>query len=151
MRRPLNAQDRAERFILGALLSEPGRWRDVQQVVHAEDFTDDALRRLAHVYWDHQRDEGEPVLNEFLSVLGDESLTELAVELVDEAAELPNLEDTLKDSVLHLAEIRKQREEQKLVAQLRRTDAQLGEQDEVSLLKRVAEQSRQPNLRRVGS
>ena len=73
------------------------------------------------------------------------------MELVDEVQELPNLGDTLKDSVLHLSEVRGRREEQKLVAQLRRTDGQLGEQDEVSLLKRLAEQARQPNLRRVGS
>jgi hypothetical protein len=150
-RRLLNAQERAERFILGVLLSEPDRWRNVQEVVHVEDFTDDARRRLGETYWQHQRDEGELVLNEFLSGLTDSSLVELAVELVDELSELSDLEGTLTDSVLHLAEVRKRREEQKHMSQLRRTDAQLGEQDEVSALRKIQEASRTPNLRRVGS
>jgi replicative DNA helicase len=47
----------AERHILGALLSEPQRWHNVQQSVHVEDFTDALRRRLAEVYWAHQRDE----------------------------------------------------------------------------------------------
>ena len=76
---------------------------------------------------------------------------EITVEDMDGEEIDLNLEETLNDSVLHLAEVRKRREEQKLIAQLRRTDAQLGEQDEVSLLKKLAEQSRTPNLRRVGS
>ena len=149
VRRPQNAQDKAERFILGTLLAEPSRWREVQQTVHAEDFTDDQRRRLAEVYWDHQRDVGEPVLNEFLSVLNDVALTELAVELVDEVEAFGKLEDTLQGQLLYLSEVRRRREEQKLDAQLRRTDGQLGEQDEVSLLNRLAEQSHRPNLRRV--
>ena len=33
-------------------------------------FTDEARRRLAEVYWTQQRDEGEPVFNEFLGLLG---------------------------------------------------------------------------------
>ncbi len=138
-RRPLNAQDRAERSILGILLGEPSRWQDVQQAVHVQDFTDDLRRRLAEVYWNHQRDEGEPVLNEFLSVLNDAALTELAVELVDEAEKLGDVKQTLEHSALYLAEVRRGREEQKLVAQLRRTDTQPAEQDEVSLLKQIAE------------
>jgi hypothetical protein len=63
----------AERHILGALLSEPHRWHNVQQSVHVEDFTDAPRRRLAEVYWAHQRDEGEPVFNEFLGLLRDDS------------------------------------------------------------------------------
>jgi DNA primase len=155
-RRPPTAQDLAERHILGALLSEPQRWHHVQQSVHVEDFTDAARRRLAEVYWSHQRDEGEPVFNEFLSQLGeiDESqtgLAELAIELVEEAEALPGLDDALKGAVLHLEENRGRRENQKLTAQLQRKDEHLGEQDEVSLLRKLQEKNRQPDLRRVGS
>jgi DNA primase len=157
------AQDRAERWILGILLVEPRRWHEVQQHVGVADFTDDARRRLAELYWGHQRDEGEPVFNEFLGVLsGDPVLTELAVELVDEVeallasessgdGEASVLERTLADAVRHLNEMRSRREEQKLVAELRRTsDAPLPEQDEVSLLRKLQDMARTPDLRRAG-
>jgi hypothetical protein len=53
--------------------------------------------------------------------------------------------------VKHLAELRSRGEEQKLVAELRRTsDAKLPEQDEVDLLKKLQEKARTPDLRRVG-
>lgn len=160
-RKALTAQDRAERQILGVLLIEPQRWHDVQETVHVADFENETHRRLADVYWSHQRDEGETVFNEFLSVLGDPSLSQLAIELVEAAEEIAekaqqekeaaSLDDTLKLAVLHLSEVRRRREEQKLMAQLRRTDDQLGEQDEISLLKKLQEQARQGDLRRVGS
>ena len=161
-RRPRTAQDLAERHILGALLAEPARWHDVQQAVHVEDFSDATRRRLAEVYWAHQRDEGEPVFNEFLSQLreagGDgesgESLVELAIELLEEAETLPGLDDALKGAVLHLEELAQRREKQKLTARLqRKDDKQAGEQaeDEVSLLRKLQEKTRQPDLRRVGS
>ena len=72
----------AERWILGMLLVEPHRWHDVQVDVQSEDFTDARHRRIAEVYWNYQRDEGEPVFNEFLGCLDeDPDLAELAVEL----------------------------------------------------------------------
>ena len=149
--RPPTAQDRAERWILGLLLSEPRRWSDVQQHVAPADFSDETRRRLAETYWGHQRDEGEPVFSEFLSHLTDPSLTELAVELVDEAEALSDVDQTLADAVRYLTEARGRREEQKLKAELRRTsDARLGEQDEVSLLKKLQDRARTPDLRRVG-
>jgi DNA primase len=92
-RGPMTAQDLAERHILGALLTEPQRWHDVQQSVHVEDFTDALRRRLAAVYWAHQRDEGEPVFSELLSQLRElddaGSLVELAIGLVEETEALP--------------------------------------------------------------
>ena len=156
------ARDRAERWILGILLVEPRRWHDVQQHVGVADFTDPTRRRLAELYWGHQRDEGEPVFNEFLGSLSDPALTELAVELVDEVEalsearpsdddETPILDRTLADALAHLLELGRRREEQKLVAELRRTsDAPLTEQDEVSLLRKLQDTARTPDLRRVG-
>jgi DNA primase len=157
VRRRPTAQDLAERQILGILLTQPGRWHATQQAVHVADFTDAARRALADVYWAHQRDEGEPVFNEFLSQLAESptsqkmGLSELAIELLEEAEALPNVDDALKGALLHLEEARRRRENEKLTAQLRRTDEQLGEQDEVSLLKKLQEKARQPDLRRVGS
>jgi DNA primase len=152
-RGPSTAQDVSERQILGVLLVEPGRWHEVQRTVHVEDFTEPARRTLAEIYWQHQRDEGEPVFNEFLSLLTGAELTELAIEVVEEAEELKeklgSLDDTLKGAVLHLDEVRSRREQQKLVARFRRSDGQLGEQDEVSLLKQLQEAARKPDLRRV--
>jgi DNA primase len=151
-RGPLTARDRAERWILGILLSEPQRWNDVQRDVSPRDFSEETRRKLAEVYWSHQRDEGEPVFAEFLSLLTEQpALTELAVELVDEIEALADASQHLKDAVHHLAEVRSRSEGQKLTAELRRTsDAKLPEQDEVDLLKKLQDKARTPDLRRVG-
>ena len=148
----MTARDRAERWILGILLSEPGRWHDVQREVSPKDFSEETRRKLAEVYWGHQRDEGEPVFSEFLSFLTeDPPLTQLAVELVDDVEALDDAGQHLADAVKHLAEVRRRGEEQKLVAELRRTsDAKLPEQDEVDLLKQLQDKARTPDLRRVG-
>jgi len=150
-RRPLTATDRAERWILGCLLAEPHRWGKVQQDVSPADFTDELRRRLGEIYWQHQRDEGEPAFNEFLAVLQDTALTELAVELVDEVQGLTDLEETLGESVEHLRGSRRRVEDLKLMAALRRNNdgTPLAEQSEVDLLKQLQEKARQPDLRRV--
>jgi DNA primase len=151
-RGPLTARDRAERWILGILLSEPGRWHDVQREVAPKDFVDPTRQKLAELYWSHQRDEGEPVFSEFLTYLTDQpALTQLAVELVDETEALDDAAGHLADAMRHLAEVRSRGEGQKLVAELRRTsDAKLPEQDEVDLLKKLQDKARTPDLRRVG-
>src|SRR5439155_11852414 len=61
-----SAQDLAERWVLGILLSQPARWHDVQQTLRPQEFTDESRRMVAEIYWAYQRDEGEPVFNEFL-------------------------------------------------------------------------------------
>src|SRR5205823_8149048 len=38
---PTDGLVKAQRQVLGALLAEPGRWHDVQQRLHLEDFTDE--------------------------------------------------------------------------------------------------------------
>jgi DNA primase len=151
-RGPVTARDRAERWILGILLSEPQRWHEAQQEISPADFADPTRRKVAEIYWGHQRDEGEPVFAEFLSYLTEHpTLTELAVELVDEIESLEDASQHLKDSVQHLAEIRRRGEEQKLVAELRRTsDTRRPEQDDVDLLKKLQDKARTPDLRRVG-
>ncbi|MGB7160726.1 MAG: DNA primase [Tepidisphaeraceae bacterium] len=152
-RGPLTARDRAERWILGILLAEPARWHEVQQDVGPTDFAEETRRKLAEIYWIHQRDEGETVFSEFLSHLTEHpALTELAVELVDEIEVLENAAQHLADSIGHLREIRSRSEEQKLTAELRRTsDGKLPEQDEIDLLKKLQDKARTPDLRRVGS
>ncbi|HEV2294806.1 MAG TPA: DNA primase [Tepidisphaeraceae bacterium] len=151
-RGPLTARDRAERWILGILLSEPTRWHDVQQDVSPRDFSEETRRKLADIYWSHQRDEGEPVFAEFLSYLTEHpALTELAVELVDEIESLEDASVHLKDAVRHLAELRRREEDEKHVAALRRTNQQpLSEQDEIAQLRKLQENRRTPDLRRVG-
>jgi DNA primase len=144
----LTAQARAERQVLGLLLVEPTKWHEVQRHVDVTDFTDDLRRRLAEAYWTHQRDEGEPVFNEFLSDLRDETLRELAIELVEEVESLRSSTDLIAEAVLHLEEQRRRREEQKLTARLRRTNEQLGEQDEILVLRKLSENAAQPNIRR---
>ena len=140
--RPLRAQDRAERWILGALLLQPERWHQTQQVVHLEDFADERHRRLAEMYWNHQRDEGEPVLSEFLGALRDPVLVELAVTVVDEVEALNDPDRILVEAIGHLQNERRLHEEKKLVAALRRTSDGRQESDEVDLLKELQEKVR---------
>jgi DNA primase len=176
--RPLDATGRAERRILGILLLEPARWMRVQRSVHVEDFSVPLHRRLAELYWEHQRHEGEPVFNEFLGQIGDDAaLVDLAVEAVDEVEALasaqrdddeePGAESVLRDALEHLEQTRRLRESQKLVAALQRKTherqpqesqnqnngqgnaAAANDDDEVSLLIEVQNKARQPDLRRV--
>jgi DNA primase len=160
------AQLRAQRWIIGVLLNEPNRWVAVQKHVDLEDFVaaDERLRRIAKVFWAYQRDEGEPVLNEFLSLL-DEPAKELAVELVQEVEAMADLERTLNGAIEHLEQQRLRDEQRKLVAELRRTgeqnektnedenggekDRKADVKDEVALLKQLQEQARRPDLGRV--
>jgi hypothetical protein len=148
-------------------LLEPRRWTIVQRTVDVADFTDAGRQRLAEIYWQYQRDEGEPVFNEFIGLLRDgvrageqasesppapsaEDLIALAVEAVDEVEALADVETTLAEALAHLENVRRLRDEQKLMAELRRTSEEHpGEQAEIDLLKRMQEKARRPDLRRV--
>ena len=144
------ADDRAERWILAVLLAEPGRWHDVQQIVSPADFTDAVRFRLAQAYWNHQRDEGEPVFNEFLATLDDAEIATLAVELIDEVEQL-DVDQALRDALAHVAAARMRKNESELMARLRRRSPQTTEADEVELLAQLQEQVRRPDMRRTGS
>ena len=149
-RRPQTADDRAERWILAALLAEPTRWHDVQQLVSPADFTDAVRFRLAQAYWNHQRDEGEPVFNEFLGTLDGPEMATLAVELLAEVEEL-DVDQALRDALAHVAQARLRKNESELMARLRRKSPQTTEADEVRLLAQLQEQVRRPDMRRTGS
>ena len=145
------AQDGAERWILGAVLLEPKRWQQVQLDVQVEDFLEPTRRRLGEIVWTHQREEGEPVFNELLASLPEDSLRTLAIELVEEVEQLADIDQTLKGALEHFAESRRKRQDEKSLAEARRTTGQnASEQSEVELLKRIQESARTPNLRRVG-
>ena len=146
---PLNARSRAELQILGILLMQPGRWAEVQRTVHVEDFTGEPHRKLAELYWNHQRDEGEPVFNEFLGVLQEPELAELAMAAVEEVEALADPDQVLAESLAYLERLRRVNEEQKLVAALRRTSDGSSELDEVALLKELTESRRRPDLYRA--
>ena len=155
--RAFSGRERAERWILGVLLIEPRRWQDAQKVLQPADFSDERCRAVAESYWHHQRDEGEPVFNEFLGALGNPHLVELAIEALNEVESIGQLqgdasaalEGLLADAVSHLHQQKRLRDEKKLVAALRRTSAGPGESDEVDLLRQLQEHSRRPDLRRV--
>ena len=144
--RALTAQERAERQVLGVLLLEPQRWAMLQQAVSVEDFTDAHHRALAELYWTHQRDEGNPVFNEFLGLLSDPALVELAVHAVEEVQKLADPAALIRQALEFFSEARELRESQKLEAQFRRTSPE--QDDALQLLKKLQEQARQPNLRR---
>ena len=153
----LTARDRAERQIMGIMLLEPQRWLNVQQALNVEDFAEPAIRRLAEVFWNHQRDEGEPVFNELLAVLPDAGLKTLAIELVEEVEQLAdrdqlgNLEGHLKTMIDFLAEARQREKSQKMISMPRDGSQQPRSADEeVDLLKKAQEMARRPDLRRSG-
>jgi DNA primase len=141
---PLTAQDRAERWVLGILLMEPHRWHEAQQAVHLDDFANDRHRRLAERYWNHQRDEGEPVFNQFLASLEDAAVVELAVSAVEEVEALADLDRVLVEAFAYFERTRRVRDEQKLVA-----SSQRKELDEVELLRRLQEKRRKADLWRT--
>lgn len=142
------ADDRAERWIMAVLLVEPQRWHDVQQHLSPQDFTSPLRARLAELYWQHQRDEGEPQFNEFLGMLDDPELVRVASELADEAESL-EAELTLADAVEHLRQARRRKNELELTARLRRKSAETSEIDEIEHLKKLQEEMRQPDLWRL--
>lgn len=140
-----SGQEQAERWILGVLLLEPNLWHRLQRTVGVSNFTDETHRKLAEVYWDHQRNEGEPVFREFLGILQDPSLVELAVSVVDEVESLTAREQMLAEAVAYFDHQRKVLEEQKHTAQIRQ-----GSTDETDLLRKLQENASKGNLRRAG-
>lgn len=155
-RGPLTGRDRAERWILGMLLNEPKWWHDVQQHVQPQQFNDSTRRELAQRYWDYQRNEGEPVLSEFLGALGQDHtenrdfLVQFAIELANEADQLPETEarQALLDSIAHMKDEQNRLATDRLLAEARHSD-ESGAVDQVDLLTRLADHKKKPDLRRV--
>jgi len=147
--RHLTGRLRAELRILGVLLLKPNLWHGVQRSVGVGDFTHPAWRAMAEVYWDQQRNEGEPDIGEFIGSLEDTVLRELAMLATSEVEALTDLQQVLAGAIGYLEEERKSLEEQKLIAQLRKSGEEpLPEQEQVDLLKQLQDKARQPNLRR---
>jgi DNA primase len=156
---PLTALERSERWILAVLLNEPHRWTDVQHRISVEHFADDDRKKLAELFWQHSRDEGEVVFSEFLSTLSalnDPELVGLAVGLIEESAHLPNAEVTLNDAIACLTETRAAR---KPLPGLERTSGSSEpfadgsspvSEDPNEMLRRLMEQAKRPDLRRTG-
>lgn len=132
-----HAREVAERQILGILLREPNRWQQVQMTVHPETFVDAARRRLADAYWGHQRDEGEPVFSELLGTLNDD-LKSLAIELLEAAEALADVDATLAGAMGMFDEDRRRQELQKQIAEIRRiSQGDAGSSDAAALLEEV--------------
>ncbi len=140
------ARDRAEMFILGYLLSEPSQWADAQKHISPEDFSPGPRRKLAQTFWQHQQDEGEPVLNEFLMILeGEPEIRDLAVQ---SAQEISRLAEPGKMLAAHLEYLHGERARMKTdghQAQLRSGVAQ----DEVALLELISASASVPDPRRL--
>lgn len=140
------ARDRAESFVLGYLLCEPGHWAAAQKQVGPHDFTPGPRRTLAEKYWQHQCDEGEPVLNEFLLLLEEEPAVKLlAVELAQDIARLTEPEKMLPAHLQYLEQERERLNQRKLHTQLR--DGAAG--DEAAILEMISASTRIPDPRRL--
>jgi hypothetical protein len=163
----------AERRILGILLSEPDRWHDVQVGVGIDDFLDEKHRQIAEVYWTYQRDEGGLVFSTFLSLI-DADLRELAIELVEEVEGLRDsdsrpaagakggttggndpkafLDQTLQQAVDYLADAKRLREQQKLLAAIGRSSENSGDEqiDQVKLFETLVKNKPSTNVNWIG-
>ena len=146
-----NGVERSERWILGALLQQPSLWHEAQTSIGADDFSDADRRALASLYWEHQRNEGEPVLAEWLSELPPE-MASLALELANEVEQLQDVEEAMELALRHLAEVRRRREERRILGELcQPACGRLANGKDVDLLREIQERARQPDLRRLGS
>ena len=125
----VTAHLQAERWILGSLLHVPSAWRDVQQVIDSSEFTDHLLRPLAEWYWDHQRHEGQPVLEELSTLIDDPTLKTLAIELAAEVEVMNNPQDTLSGALAFLQQEKLRQRDRKLVSELRRSNDGAGSAD----------------------
>lgn len=144
------AQEQAERWLLGALLVEPSRWHELQAQVDVDEFQQPQRRQLARVYWDHQREEGEPQFAEFLSGM-DEQVRTLAIELVQEVGELNDLSAAVDSAIKHFADQRRKRQERTIAAQLMAGKEQpLAEETEIDLLRKLSESAGRPDTGRLG-
>lgn len=139
------ADQRAAAWIIGILLEDPSLWSEVQTRVLLEDFPEGPHRRLAELYWNVQRDEGEVVFSELISRL-DPECAELAIRSQQQCAEFADPAVLLRDAMDYMTAARRSREEQARISAMRRTGASA---DEVELLKVMQERARVPDLRRT--
>jgi hypothetical protein len=165
-----SAAEQAERWIMAVLLVKPDLWNEAQQHVHVEDFSNPEIRRIAELYWEFQRDEGEPEFASLLSVLQGQSesgsgelndpatsglptgnrLGQLAIELLQQGESMPHHQQTLKDAIECLSELRRRTERMKLLAALRRNDQEAeNAEDEIQQLRNIAQMAKVGDLRRV--
>jgi DNA primase len=141
------ARDKVEARLLGFLLCEPGNWVEAQKHIQPEDFLPGPRRELAEIYWRHQRDEGEPVLSHFLSLLEDPAVRAIAAQLAQEATmEADTAEATenpLQSGLEYLLRERQRQRSEQLEAQTRAG----GENEEVAFEELV--RSHVADLRRL--
>lgn len=142
----------AEAHILAVLLLEPARWAAAQKLVGPGDFTDDRLAELALTYWNHQREEGEPVFNEFLALLSEQGLSNVAVEIVEDVKDGGPVEQLLAGALDFIAQERHRDQQRLLQARLRKTgdDPESASQN-IDLLRQLQDKARRPDMRRSGT
>jgi hypothetical protein len=116
----------------------------VQKHLAPTDFTAGPRRVLAEVYWRHQQDEGEPAFNEFLTLLQEPPVKELAVELAQNCLNMAQPESSLRSGLQYLMAERQRLVDRTLCARLSG-----GSQDEAALLEQISESSRVPDPRRL--
>ena len=95
----------------------------MQQLLDCSHFTDQRLGELATFYWDHQRHEGQPVLEDLIALAPDDAVKSLIIELADEVEMMNNPASTLADAVAFLRQEKVRQEHSKLVADLRRSNS----------------------------
>jgi len=145
------ANDKAEGFVLGYLLCEPADWADIQKFVEPAGFAPGPRRMLAEIYWQHQRDEGQPVLNQFLSLLdGQADIKELATQLAQEVQTTAEPRQFLQACIEYFRLQRLRLEQEKQEARLRASNEfPLAVEEEAAVLQQLSDLSRIPDPRRM--
>ncbi len=137
----------AEREILGILLLEPNYWQQTQRHIGPVDFADRSLRGLAEALWEIQRHEQPAVLQELLGFLGPLNLASLATELVEQMGKkLERMESPAQAVPKMLAENVKF----VLYERARSSRPAATDENDEALLRRLQDEARRPDLRRLG-
>jgi len=139
------ARRNAEGTILGLLLAEPERfWDAVQKRMHPEEFRDPMLSVIAVRYWQHQEDEGPPVLSEFLSLLEAAEQKSAALQWVEEVNQATDAAALLEGALAHLLQERRRGEERRLIAEAHESNMD----DPREMLRQLQKSVSKPDIRR---
>jgi DNA primase len=146
------AADKSERWLLGAVLSEPQRWFHIQSLVALDDFSDPVRRKLAEIIWEHQRHSGEVVFSAIIDALEEDSLKSLAIELAAEVEQMPDLQTAVDGATAYLIHLRATREQRNNYADARKPAVDKADDSAaIEALRKLQERARQADLRRVGA
>ena len=146
---PRDSRERAERWLLSALLADSSLWSDHGHEIQPSDMVTPEARLLGQYVFAQLRGEGEINIHDMLDVL-DVHARSFALDLLAEAMDAEQAKARLKEAVAFFEAQRTRDEQQSLVMDLRRTTSNTAGDgaDSIELLKKLQEKARKPDFRR---